>query len=97
MNRCECRQGNSRKAVRAASFLLSGLTLLLMPKCPACLAAYVVLLTGISVSATAARHLQTGLWAVSSGALVLLAWQGVALFCRGRMAARSQRKSAPQG
>lgn len=97
MNRCECRQRNGQKTVRVASFLLSGLTLLLMPKCPACLAAYVVLLTGVSVSATAAWHLQTGLWAVSSGVLVLLGWQGVALYCRGRMAVRSQRHGGPQG
>lgn len=97
MKRCECRQGNSRKAVRAVSFLLSGLTLLLMPKCPVCLAAYVALFTGISVSATVAWHLQTGLWAFSSGVLALLAWQGVALFCRGRMTARSQRQGGPQG
>jgi hypothetical protein len=44
-----------------AGVALSGIPLLLIPKCPACVAAYVALFTGISVSTVAAAQLQTGL------------------------------------
>lgn len=96
MTRCSCRQSNTQKAARAVGFLLSGLALLLMPKCPACLAAYIVLLTGVSVSATVAWHLQTGLWGVCCCVLGFLVWQGAALFRQGRMATRNQRRSRCQ-
>lgn len=92
MNRCACRPRHGRKAAGAVSALLSGIALLLMPKCPVCLAAYVTLLTGISVSATTALHLQTGLCALCSSALGVLAWQ----FCRAQMSARRQRKDTSQ-
>lgn len=44
-----------------ASVILSSTALLLMPKCPVCVAAYVALLTGISLSTANAGHLRTAL------------------------------------
>ncbi len=41
-----------------AGFFLSSVTLMLMPKCPVCVAAYVAVLTGISLSTAMAGQLR---------------------------------------
>jgi hypothetical protein len=43
-----------------------------MPKCPACLAAHVALVTGVGLSLPAAGALRTALVASCAGALVFL-------------------------
>lgn len=48
-------------------------TLALMPKCPVCVAGYVLLLTGVGISASAAAMLRWGLVSVSILALAYLA------------------------
>jgi hypothetical protein len=40
----------THKIVEWSGYLLAGITIALMPKCPACLAAYVVLFTGLGLS-----------------------------------------------
>jgi hypothetical protein len=52
-------------------------TLALVPKCPACVAAYVLLFTGIGLSHPAAAHLRTGLIAACITSLTLLAAAGL--------------------
>jgi hypothetical protein len=47
--------------------------LALIPKCPACVAAYVALATGIGISVPAATHLRTSMVFVCAASLVLLA------------------------
>lgn len=68
----------ARRVARLTSFFLSGATLLLMPKCPLCLAVQVTLLTGISVSTAMASHLRMALIIVCLGVPVFLAltWLG---------------------
>lgn len=52
---------STRRATGLAGAVLSGIPLLLMPKCPLCVAAYVTLLTGASVSTATAGQLRTGI------------------------------------
>jgi hypothetical protein len=56
-------------------------TLVLIPKCPACVAAYVLLFTGIGVSRSAAAGLRWSLIALSVAAILSLllraAWRGL--------------------
>jgi hypothetical protein len=52
---CHCpRTGRRRAAQNSAGWILPGLMLILLPKCPLCLAASVSLLFGIGLSAQAA-------------------------------------------
>src|SRR6476646_2153087 len=55
-----------------AKFSLPTLILALLPKCPACFAAYIALGTGISVSVATASFLKTLLIAICVGILVWL-------------------------
>ena len=55
-----------------AGGIMSGALLVLLPKCPACLAAYLALWTGISVSFTAASWLRVVAIITAVSALVLL-------------------------
>jgi hypothetical protein len=57
---------------------LSGLCLLLVPKCPACIAAYVALFTGAGIAAPVAEYLRPALvclFAISSIAWTMT-WRG---------------------
>jgi hypothetical protein len=45
---------------RTSGGVLSGAMLVLMPKCPMCLAAYVAVATGMGVSVSMAAYLQKG-------------------------------------
>ena len=60
-----------RGAGRASSWLLPGVLLAAMPKCPVCLAAYIALLTGISFPAGTASILLNAVMAVCVGLLFI--------------------------
>lgn len=58
----------------AVRWLAPGLGLLMIPKCPACLAAYVALATGVAVSLPIAAALRSGLFVLCVAALSWLAF-----------------------
>lgn len=81
-----------RRCCAAARWALPGVVLALLPKCPACLAAYIVAATGVGVSVAVAAQLRLGLVVLCIAALAWL----VVLWLRRRFAAgRCARVQAP--
>lgn len=66
------RATHRRRCLEAAGWVVPGALLALLPKCPACLAAYVAVGTGVGLSATAAGYLRVSLLALCAGAIGLL-------------------------
>jgi hypothetical protein len=67
------RARRSRTILNAAQWTTPGAILLLMPKCPACVAAYVALGTGVGISITAASYVRVGVMTACVAALAYLA------------------------
>jgi len=61
-----------RRAREVAGWLLPGALLALMPKCPMCLAAYVALCTGLTMSFSTAHIVMRTLAGLCIGTLALL-------------------------
>jgi len=86
MNSVHCCRQNSRAGIdgrrqrtwrsqvkEAFGWVIPGALLALLPKCPLCLAAYVALGTGFTMSFSSAHMLMRALTALSIGTLALLA------------------------
>ncbi len=62
-----------RRAGEIAGWIIPSATLVLLPKCPACVAIYVALISGVGISLASASLLRTSLLVVCVVALVCLA------------------------
>ncbi len=79
-----------RTARRQFGWILPGLILLFMPKCPACLAGYLAIGTGLGISLATAATLRSGLILLCLGLLALAAIKGS---CRLHRLASVRRKT----
>ena len=73
---CHCATpagGTLQRGLEMARWLAPSATLALLPKCPACVAAYVAVATGFGISMSAAAYLRTGAIAACVAALLYLA------------------------
>ena len=62
-----------RRGAEVAGWVVPGATLALLPKCPACVAAYVALATGLGVSFPTAAYIRASIVVVSVSVLVIVA------------------------
>jgi len=65
--------GLLRRAWRRAQWLFPATLLVLMPKCPLCVAAYIALFTGVGVSVSTARWIQILMLAICLTSLAYFA------------------------
>ena len=65
-----------RRGAKAAGWVLPSAVMVLMPKCPMCVAAYVAMVSGVGISMTAAAELRVG---------VLAACGAVLTYCAAKM------------
>lgn len=61
-----------RRGGEIARWVLPSATLVVLPKCPVCLAAYVALFSGVSLSFASAWYLHKALMVLCVGALLFL-------------------------
>ena len=73
-----------RRAREFAGWIIPGTLLALMPKCPMCLAAYVALGTGLTISCSSANILLCMLTTLSIGTLAWCAIRRIRGYCRKR-------------
>jgi hypothetical protein len=71
-----------RCCCETAKWALPGVVLAVMPKCPACVAAYVALFTGVGISVSAASYLRWGALALSIATLSYLVMRTIHLISR---------------
>jgi hypothetical protein len=62
----------ARRSGEVAGWIVPGAVLALLPKCPACVAGYVAVATGLGISVSAAAYLRTSAIAASVAVLLFL-------------------------
>jgi hypothetical protein len=77
---CQNRSSLTRRFFAAAQWVVPGTILALLPKCPACLAAYVLLWTGVGLSMSAAGIVRTSLLVLSIAMLAYVLFRYLKFF-----------------
>src|SRR4030095_370855 len=70
---CSATTGWRRHGIEIAGWIGPGAAFALLPKCPACVAAYVALITGVGISVSAAAYLRTAMMIACGTALLYVA------------------------
>lgn len=83
-----------RPTLRSARWVVPAAILVLMPKCPFCLAAYIAIGTGVGVSASTAANIQAALIMGCMGILAVISVQNLCRLIR-RYTTISLNKSDP--
>jgi hypothetical protein len=73
------------RGIRIAGWIVPGAALILLPKCPMCIAMYLGLFTGIGISLTTASSIRAALLTLCSAMLL-----GLALKSAGRLISRKR-------
>ena len=77
------RSGPRLRSAKAAGWVLPSAVMVLMPKCPACVAAYVAIATGVGISVSMAAHLRVMVLALCGLVLLRLAAKPLLRVVRG--------------
>ena len=80
-----------RRGGEIAGWIIPGATLVLLPKCPLCVAAYVMLFSGVGISLASASTLRTSLLILCVATLLCLALKRL-----GRLASQNKARSMAQ-
>jgi hypothetical protein len=78
-----------RRGGEIAGWLLPSVTLALLPKCPACVAAYIALATGIGISMPTATYLRATLVVLCIASLAFVAVRRIRSFMMRRVRPQS--------
>lgn len=93
---CLCPPAFARRCAGLAGWVVPGIVLAFLPKCPACLAAYIALWTGVGLSLSAASHVWSALLILCVGALACLAIRSLGCLAgSGRQSGKRKGKGDP--
>ena len=92
MNRTCCTV--ARRGGEVAGWVVPTAVLAIIPKCPACVAAYVAMATGVGISLPAASHLRTSLIVLCATSLICVAARLAMRFLGSRRARRNSGSDA---
>ena len=73
-----------RRWLGAASWCAPGAALVLIPKCPMCLAAYIAMFSGVALPFSTAAHVRLALIGICVASLSWLAFKKLRRFSRSR-------------
>ncbi len=85
-----------RRLIHFAGCVVPAGILALLPKCPACIAAYLALGSGIGISVSTAAHLRMALFSLSLASFTYFAVRAIAAVRAGARAAASLRAIPPR-
>jgi hypothetical protein len=77
------RSGPRLRSAKAAGWVLPSAVMVLMPKCPACVVAYVAIITGAGISVSAAAHLRLLVMVLCGVVLIWMAAKPLLRMVRG--------------